>query len=73
MPQIKFSVTNEAAAYLRWYARNILFESSENQAARHLMMVRLEEVRRQYRRDEPSPNDLAATEPSKEDTEPDQT
>ncbi|MCH7794378.1 MAG: hypothetical protein IH900_04460 [Proteobacteria bacterium] len=67
MPQIKFSVTNEAAAYLRWFARNILFESSENQAARHLMMTRLEETRRQYRRDEPGPDDLAVSESAKED------
>ncbi len=62
MPQIKFSVTKEAVAYLRWLARNILFESSEHQAARHLMMHRLEQTRRKYRQDEPSPDDLAVPE-----------
>ena len=56
MPQISFSVTDEAAAYLRWLARNILFEKTENLAARHLMMYRLEEMRRQFRRDEPGPD-----------------
>ena len=33
MPVIKFTVTDEAAAYLRWFARNVLFES--NDLARH--------------------------------------
>ena len=70
MPQISCSVTDEAAAYLRWLARNILFERSEHLAARHLMMHRLEETRRQYRRDEPGPDDLAIPESPKEDTDP---
>ncbi len=72
MPQLRFSVTDEAAAYLRWLARNILFEKSEHDAARHLMMYRLEETRRQYRRDEPGPEDLAIPESPKEDTGPGQ-
>jgi hypothetical protein len=57
--QIKFTVTAEAAAYLRWYARNILFEETEHVAARHLMMKQLEKTRRAHRKDEPSPEDLA--------------
>ncbi len=68
MPQIQFTVTKEAAAYLRWYAREILFEKSENQVARHFMIHRLEEVRRQHRRDEPSPADLATPESTEEGT-----
>jgi len=71
MPQISFSVTDEAAAYLRWLARNILFERSEHTAARHLMMRSLEETRRQFRRDEPSSDDLTVPESPKEDTVPD--
>lgn len=67
MPQIQFSITEEAAAYLRWYARQILFEKTEDLAARHLMMYRLEEIRQQHRRDEPSPDDLATPEPTKQD------
>ena len=58
MPQIKFTVTEEAAAYLRWLARNVLFEKTENDAARHLMMVQIEKTRREHRKDEPSPEDL---------------
>jgi hypothetical protein len=58
MIQLKFSVTEEAAAYLRWVARNILFEKDENAAARHLMMKELENTRRAHRRDEPGPEDL---------------
>ena len=57
--QIKFTVTGHAAAYLRWFAKNILFEENEHLAARHLMLTRLEEVRRIHRKDEPSENDLA--------------
>ncbi len=57
--QIKFTVTKEAAAYLRWVAKNILFESSEHTAARHLMMTKLEETRRTNRKNEPGPEDLA--------------
>ena len=72
MPQIKFSVTKEAVAYLRWLARNILFESSEHQAARHLMMQRLEQTRREHRRDEPSPEDLAIPESSDDETDSDE-
>lgn len=56
--QIRFTVSDEAAAYLRWVARNILFEKSEHEAARAFMMHRLEEVRRQHRRDEPAAEDL---------------
>jgi hypothetical protein len=62
MPQIKFTVTAEAAAYLRWLARNILFEKTENDAARHLMMKQLEQARRVYRKEEPSPEDLTPVE-----------
>ena len=69
MPQIQFTVTDEAVAYLKWLARNVLFEKSEHMEARHLMMSRLEETRRQYRRDEPSPDELPVSESAKEDTE----
>jgi hypothetical protein len=62
MPQIKFTVTAEAEAYLRWYARTILFEKTADNAARHLMMHRLEQVRRDGRRNEPSADDLAVSE-----------
>ena len=73
MPQIRFTVTDEAVAYLKWLARNILFEKTEHDAARHLMMTRLEQSRREYRRDEPSPDDLAISESAREETDPDQT
>lgn len=57
--QIKFTVTDQAAAYLRWFAKNILFESTENDAARHLMMSKLEDTRRLHRKDDPGPEDLS--------------
>lgn len=56
--QIRFTVTAEAAAYLRWYARTILFEADENDAARHFMMKQLEATSRFYRKEEPGPEDL---------------
>jgi hypothetical protein len=64
--QIKFTVTAEAVAYLRWFARNILFEGSEHDAARHLMMRQLEETRRKHRKEEPSTDDLASMRPTDE-------
>ena len=66
LAQIQFTITEEAAAYLRWYARNILFEKSDNAnaAARHLMMKQLEQLRRENRRNEPNPDDLAVPESS---------
>lgn len=56
--QVKFTISEQAAAYLRWFAKNILFESTEHDAARHLMMAKLEEIRRLYRKEEPSLEDL---------------
>ncbi len=58
MPQIKFTLSKEAAAYLRWFARTILLEDTEHDAARHLMMMQLEKMRRAHRGDDPSLNDL---------------
>jgi hypothetical protein len=62
--QVKFTVTAEAVAFLRWYARNILFEDSAHDAARHLMMRQLERIRRAHRKEDPTPEDLATTEPN---------
>ena len=58
MPQIHFTVTEKAAAYLRWYARNVLFEKSANAAARHMMLHRLEGLRHENRKSEPGHDDL---------------
>jgi hypothetical protein len=60
--QIRFSVSKEAAAYLRWYAKNVLLEDSEHSAARHLMQAQLEQMRRAHRKDEPAPGDLPSVE-----------
>jgi len=54
MPQIKFTVTDEAATYLRWVAKNILFEKNEHDAARHFMLQELAKSRRKYRQEEPA-------------------
>jgi hypothetical protein len=54
MPQIRFTVSKEAAAYLRWYAKTILLADTEHDAAKHLMSHRLERVRRKHRRDDPA-------------------
>ena len=67
MPQIKFSVSDEAVAYLKWLARNIFFVKTEHEAAKQLMMHRLEESRRLHRRDEPGPDDLAVEKTSSEE------
>lgn len=56
--QIKFTISKDAAAYLRWYARNILMEETEDDAARFLMMKQLEKVRRAHRKDDPAAADL---------------
>lgn len=56
--QIKFTVTKEAATYLRWYAKSVLFEETEHDAARHLMMKQLEKMRRAHRKDDPASDDL---------------
>ena len=71
MPQIQFTVTEEAAAYLRWYARTILFEKADNgnAAARHLMMARLEQIRRDRNPSEPSTQDLAVPDTQEIDAE----
>ncbi len=66
MGQICFSVSGEAEAYLKWYARNILFEKTEALAARHLMMHRLEEIRRERHPNDPAPEDLAVPESTDE-------
>jgi hypothetical protein len=64
MTQLKFTVSPEAIAYLRWYAKNILLEKTADDAARHLMMKQLEETRRAYRKDDPTPDDLTPSLPS---------
>lgn len=56
--QIKFTVTKEAAAYLRWFAKNVLIEEDEHDAARHLMMKELEKTRRAHRGDDPALADI---------------
>lgn len=53
MPEIRFSLNASAAAYLEWYARNILFEKTGDLAARHLVMKAIEGMRREHYRDEP--------------------
>lgn len=63
--QIRFSVPGETVAYLRWYAKNILTEESEHQAARHLMMKQIETMRRQHRKDEPPLTELPPVEEEK--------
>lgn len=64
--QIKFTVTDEAARYLHWFARNIIFEKTAHDGARHMMMIQLEKARRKYRREDPAPENLAALSPQEE-------
>jgi len=61
MPQIKFSVSKELCAYLRWFAEDILSEASEHPAAKHLMMQGLEHSRRKHRENEPKLAELDLT------------
>ncbi|WP_375551153.1 hypothetical protein [Rhodophyticola porphyridii] len=56
--QITFTVTLEAAAYLRWLADNVLFEKSESLAAKHLMMDGLTRSRRKNMAEEPGVDHL---------------
>ena len=69
MATIKFTVTEEAEAYLLWYARNIIFEDTASLAARHMMMTRLEQVRHQRRPQEPAPEDLKPVPPAESTSE----
>lgn len=65
--QIKFTVSKEAAAYLRWYAKNILMEETEDDAARHMMMKQLEKMRRAHRKEDPQAADLMSVPEGKTD------
>jgi hypothetical protein len=68
--QIKFTVSLEAVAYLRWFAKTILFEATEDDAARHLMMKQLELERRAHRKDDPElglPSESSAPPPKQGD------
>lgn len=58
VPQIRFTVSKEAAGYLKWLSDNVLFSGSIDQAARHLMLSRMEQVRRESRIQEPSGHDI---------------
>jgi hypothetical protein len=65
--QIKFTVPDATIAYLRWLAKNILFEDDENGAARHLMMKQLEETRRNNRSSEPTADEIERLMPPDKD------
>jgi hypothetical protein len=56
--QIKFTLSQDAIAYLRWYAKNVLLEDTHHDAARHLLMKQLEEMRRTHRKDDPTSAEL---------------
>ena len=53
MGQIQFTVSDETDAYLKWLAKEILFESTASKAARHIFLKGLEETRRSGRHQEP--------------------
>tara|TARA_R110002051_G_scaffold112802_1_gene185490 strand:- start:808 stop:1032 length:225 start_codon:yes stop_codon:yes gene_type:complete len=61
--EIKFSVSDQAEAYLDWMAREVLFVKTPSAAAKHLMMSQLEHVRRTHRHTEPSSADLGVPGP----------
>jgi hypothetical protein len=56
--QVKFTLTRETIAYLRWFARTILLETNEHDAAKHLMMKQLEATRRAHKNEEPAVDEL---------------
>lgn len=58
--QIKFTLSDDARAYLRWLARDVLFLKTEHDAAKHLLTRQMELMRRENRGHEPSIADLRA-------------
>lgn len=66
MPQIRFTISKEAAGYLRWLSENVLFAGSIDQAARHLLMSRIEEIRREHMAAEPEAPSLPTVDDSNE-------
>ncbi len=69
MPQIKFTVSDEAVAYLRWLAKHVLSEKNEHDAARHLMMRQFEKTRRKDRPGGPTSDEIKAFLPAAEEPE----
>lgn len=61
---LKFTLSKEAVAYLQWYAKTVLLEETADQAARHLVLKQVEEIRRAHRKDDPNPADLPTDENS---------
>lgn len=55
---IKFTISQEAAAYLQWLAKNVIPEETPDLVARHLVMRQIEKMRREHRKDEPGLPDL---------------
>lgn len=53
-PQTKFVLTEEARCYLRWLAKEVLLVKTEHEAAKHLLLQRIEMMRRENKGAEPS-------------------
>jgi len=51
---IKFTVSQETAAYLQWLAKNIVPEDTVDAVARHLVMQQIDGMRRANRKEEPA-------------------
>ena len=58
MPRISFTIHNSAAAYLKWYAEHVLLEGSEHDAARHLLIRKIEKARGKNRKERPTDAEL---------------
>jgi hypothetical protein len=52
---IKFTLSQDAAAYLQWLAKNIVPEETPDLVARHLVMKQIEKMRRAHHRKEEPP------------------
>jgi hypothetical protein len=61
---VKFTLSKEAVAYLRWYAKTVLLEETAEDAARHLLLKQIEAIRREHRKDDPDPGTLPTEESS---------
>ena len=62
---VKFTVSQDAAAYLQWLAKNVVPEETPDLVARHLVMKQIEQMRRDHRKEEPSLGDLPPAEEEK--------
>ena len=54
MAQVRFTVSDEAAAYLRWLGDEIVLEKTIDSVAKHILMQAISDIRRENKDREPN-------------------